>query len=158
MIKLHITWVGQPKAVTTKFGNKEKFSIKATEYGDAFIDVWSSPQTKGWQVGQEVEVESVDSKDYNGKTYLSVRMPKVDNRPQGFSSDTTKQIASIHLDMGQVLMRIKNIETYFKHLKDNVPQLTSAGTPVPDFTQKTMNQKVDENGFVDYINPDDIPF
>jgi hypothetical protein len=159
-MKLNITWVGTPKSINTKYGPKEKFSIKATEYGENYIDVWSSVSTKDWKVGQQVEVLSVDEGEYNGKKQYTVKMPKADNRPQnGQSPETSKQIAQLVLDNGHIHHKLDAI---MKFLKDNIVQRTSAGTPVPDFTPRTMNQSPVSSTFMevfgDDVNPDDIPF
>lgn len=76
MKTLHVTYLGQPKEITTKFGIKQKNSIKAVEEGDKYLSFWVSPATRDWKVGDEISVESVTSREYNGKTYWDIVMPK----------------------------------------------------------------------------------
>ncbi len=78
MQKLTITFIGQPKDVTTKFGPKQKNSIKTIEHGDKYLSYWVSPATSGWAVGQTVEVDQVTSREWQGKTYWDIVMPKKD--------------------------------------------------------------------------------
>lgn len=78
-MKLKITYLGAPKDVQTKFGMKQKNSIKASgsEFGDNYLSFWCSSSTQGWKVGDEIEVEAVVPRDYQGKTYYDILMPKV---------------------------------------------------------------------------------
>lgn len=75
-MKLTLTYVGQPKEVQTKFGLKQKNSVKAQEKGDTYLSFWVTPSTRDWKVGDVVEVQDVTSREYQGKTYYDIVMPK----------------------------------------------------------------------------------
>lgn len=80
-MQLHITQIGEPKTIVTKFGPKEKNWLKATEHGDKFLNYWCGESTKGWQVGATIEVESVEKRDYTGKdgtlkTSFDIKLPR----------------------------------------------------------------------------------
>ena len=73
-MKITISWVGKVELKETKFGKKNKFSVKAVEEGDKFIDVWLKPEVPIWKVGDVQEVEGITPREYNGKTYYSVKL------------------------------------------------------------------------------------
>lgn len=77
MTKLTITVIGTPKDVQTKFGTKQKNYIKAKEHGDDYLSFWCSSITQGWKVNDVIEVEAVTQREYNGKVYHDIIMPKV---------------------------------------------------------------------------------
>jgi hypothetical protein len=105
-MKITLTWIGQPKDVQTKFGPKQKFSVKATQYGDNYLDVWSSPVTREWKVGQEVEVLSVDTREYSGKTYYDVKMPKAN---AGNNEEVMKKLETISNEIVKVKLVLAEV-------------------------------------------------
>lgn len=72
-MKITISWVGEVKLTKTKFGDKNKFSVKTQEEGDKFLDVWLKPNVPTWKVGEVHEIEGITPREYNGKTYYSVK-------------------------------------------------------------------------------------
>src|SRR3990167_7195269 len=67
MIKLTITQLGMPKQIQTSRGMAEKNYLKATEYGDKFLNFWINNTTRAWKVGQTIEVDNVEERDYTAK-------------------------------------------------------------------------------------------
>jgi hypothetical protein len=100
-MKLTITQLGQPKVVSTKFGNREKSYIKAQEYGDNYLSHWVSQDTKAWAVGQVIEAE-VKTREYNGKTYYDLVLPK-----RGFNNEKIDKIYDLMLVMVEEHKKMK---------------------------------------------------
>lgn len=101
-MKITLTQIGVPKQVQTKFGMKEKNYVKAQEYGDKFLNYWLGESTKSWAVGQVIEVENVESRDYTAtdgslKTSWDIKLPR-----SGF---------------GEILKRIEKLENDFAKFK-----------------------------------------
>ena len=137
-MKLNITWVGQQKTIDTKYGPKQKSSLRATQYGEKYLDYWVG--NTNIKVGDEIEVEAVNPREYNGKTYYDVVFPKVQKMG---GVDKTEILALSH-KIDQVQSQLRSV---IDHLSGkNRLDLTSAGTKIPDFSE------------VDDINPDNIPF
>lgn len=136
-MKLKLTWVGQPKDVQTKYGTKQKCSVKAVEYADKYLDFWISASTKDWKVGDEVEVSEVTTREYNGKTYYSIVMPKVDNRP------------NFNGEISQILTKLGHMQFLIKEMHDHMSGKskfghTSDGKPVPFPSEQEINGMFDE--------------
>lgn len=130
-MKLTITWLGQPKDIQTKYGPKQKNSLKAAEYGDKYLDFWVGTSTQNWKVGDSVEVEAVTDREYNGKTYYDVKMPKVDNRPDPAIAHIVSDIAN------KVGLMALQVDAIHKHLSGQKKLgMTSAGTPMPTFDKE----------------------
>lgn len=92
-MRLTITQIGTPKEVQTKFGPKEKNFLKAQEHGDKFLNYWLSSATRVWRVGDVVEVLDVTSREYNGKTYYDIVMPKTSG---GIPPEVVKALEEIN--------------------------------------------------------------
>jgi len=145
-MKLTITWIGQPKTIETKYGPKQKNSLRATEYGENYLGYWMGSNTQ-WRVGDVVDVEAVTPRDYNGKTYHDIFMSKLQK--------TTPNIETMALShkIDQLSSQLRSI---IDHLSGkNRFDLTSAGTKVPDFSE--VDDGLDQIN-ADEINPEDIPF
>lgn len=74
----------ESKTKRDKQGNPTRYesvSLKATEYGDRFINGFGRADNKDWKAGDKVEVE-VKEVESNGKKYLNFEMPE---RPRGGS-------------------------------------------------------------------------
>jgi len=143
MTKLTIKQFGQTKDINTKYGPKKKSAIKAAEYGENWLDYWLSPQTQDWKVGDTVEVEAVTPREYNGKTYYDIKMPKVDRRfPNGSNnSEILTKLGKIDFKLTQIINHLSGKERL---------DLTSAGTKIPDFSE------VDDG--LDQIKPEEVIF
>ncbi len=61
--------------VTTKYGDKEKISIKATQRGDSWISTFKTKGTENWKEGDTVEAFVVEK---NGYLNMSVEEPQAD--------------------------------------------------------------------------------
>lgn len=140
-MKLTLTWVGQPKDTQTKFGLKQKFSIKATEYADKYLDVWSSPVTKNWKVGDVVEVLEVTTREYNGKDYYSVVMPKANH---GDNTEVMKKLEFVQGQNTKILLFMAELVDHKRtQTGENKPKImgTDEDYPVlehmPDFGEAT---------------------
>jgi hypothetical protein len=66
-VKLTITQLGTPKALQTSKGPAEKNWLKATEFGDTYLNFWVNNTTRNWKAGDVVEVETVEKRDYTAK-------------------------------------------------------------------------------------------
>lgn len=91
-MKLTIVSLGQPKEVKTKFGVKQKSYIKAEEYADKFLSYWITSSTQNWKIGDSVDVENVTSREYEGKTYYDIVMPRASG---GVPAELVKSIEQI---------------------------------------------------------------
>ena len=123
MLKLTITQTFAPKDVTTKYGVKQKASIKAQEKGDNYLSYWVTSSTQGWKVGDVVEVLDVTSREYNGKTYYDIVMPKTSG---GVPAELTKSIEQILSDTTKIKLMVSQIVTYLMEgQKDKVEYPTA---------------------------------
>jgi hypothetical protein len=132
---------------TSKAGKPyTSLSIKTEQHGDRFINGFGNKENEGWKVGDEVEV-NVSEKEYNGKMYLNLEMPKIADKV----NDLAKEFNSIGFKLGVIGVKIDKI---IGHLAGHTRlDVTSNGKPLPDFDRKPVEQKVAED-----INVDDIPF
>lgn len=128
MKKLTITWLSSPKEVTTKFGPKQKNSIKASdsEYKDNYLSFWVSPVTRDWKVGDTVEVLDVTSREYNDKTYYDIVMPK--------ANSTTNPEVMAKLD--EILSYLAKFNLHITELvehkrRDEKPKITGTDIDYP---------------------------
>lgn len=124
-MKLNITQLGTPKEVQTKFGVKQKNYIKAKEYNDNFLSFWVNGYTKDWQVGKEIEVENVTTREYNGKTYYDIILPKTNG---GMGLEATKILNDMALKISSMN---ENINKVLKILQNDGKN--SDGTLMPNF-------------------------
>lgn len=130
MIKLTITQLGTPKDVETKFGTKQKNYLKATEYGDTFLNYWVSPATKDWKVGQVIEVESVEKRDYTGqdgtlRTSHDIKMPKFN----GIGAEVQKILEEINGKLTIQGLALREIAEWVRK-QDKRPEVVP-GTDIP---------------------------
>lgn len=101
-MKLTIQSLGQSKQIQTKFGLKDKSYIKAKEYGDNYLSYWVGQDTLAWKVGDVIEAE-VKSREYNGKTYYDLVLPK----KGGFSNEKLDGVHDMMLFMKDDIEEIK---------------------------------------------------
>lgn len=148
MIKITITQIGTPKTIQTKYGPKEKSYIKAAEYGDNYLSYWLSPVTKEWKEGQIVEVLDVTSREYQGKTYYDISMPKANG---GNNTEVLKQTEKIlHYLVRQDLMLKELLE--WKRLQEGLkPKITGTDIDYPTAEE----EGIDGDGVV--FDEDDKP-
>ena len=64
--------------IETKFGLKEKWSIRFAEKPDLWVDVWQGNWCKNWVIGARVKIEDDQwqSREYQGKPYWTIRAPE----------------------------------------------------------------------------------
>lgn len=106
--KLTINWIGTPKEINTKFGLKQKNSIKANEFAEGeYLSYWVSPVTSQWKVGEVIEVDAVTPREYNGKTYYDIQMPKANH---GNNVDVMKKMEEILNGMTTIKLNIAEIK------------------------------------------------
>ncbi len=127
MIKLTITKIGEPKDVQTRYGKKQKSWIMAKEYGENFLSYWVNGYSKDWGVGKEVEVERVDERDYQGKKYYDVIIPRLDREAN--SARITQLLSELNTRTGLINNKIDRIIDHLSG-KDKFGH-TSDGNPVP---------------------------
>jgi len=66
------------KSVSTQYGDKEKYNLqfkeKPNQWLDSFVGGWNSD----WKIGQQVEIskEQFQSREYEGKTYWTIKAPE----------------------------------------------------------------------------------
>lgn len=97
MKKLTITEIGTPKDVQTKFGMKAKNSLKAKEYNTNWLGFWCNAETDKWKVGDEVSVEDVTSREYNGKTYYDIKTIKASTQSVTQINELLTRVMKIQL-------------------------------------------------------------
>jgi len=109
MIKLKIFELGTSQIRKTRFGDKEHNSIKVEtgEWAGKYLGYFVNENTKKWKVGDEIEVEGVEKKDYtnaNGelKTAYNLKLPQT-----GFA-EILKRIEKLENDVA--LLKLKNKE------------------------------------------------
>ena len=110
MIKLKISEIGTPQIRKTKFGDKEHNSIKVEgEWAGKYLGYFTNESTKKWKVGDEIDVESVEKKDYtnsNGelKTAYNLKLPQT-----GFA-EVLKRIEELENKYTKLAMRVSALE------------------------------------------------
>lgn len=135
MQTITITWVGEPKTIKTKYGEKIKYSVRAKEHGEKFIDVWAKSANEMWKVGSTQTIDGVTEGEYNGKKQYTAILPKV--AKNAVNQDLMNLVS-------QVLTRQGKIELLLRQILDNQPKLTSAGTKIPDFSEVDEAKSLDE--------------
>ena len=136
MEKLTISRVGAERTVKTKYGDKIKQGVIFREYTDIWHDVWQG----GLKEGQVLEGERA-SRDWEGKTYWSLNLPKKGTVDAGKIEEIITKLNLLQ----------NSVEQIAKYLDTNMVKRTSSGAPVPDFTHDTMN-------LPDDIFTEDVPF
>lgn len=128
-MKLKIEWLGKIQDVQTRFGLKQKSSIKVSNepYADKFLSYWLSPQTKEWAVGKEIEVESVDERDYQGKKYYDIKMSK---GQFGGMAELSKKVEGMEFKL--VKMNLLLEELVEAKRKDEKIKITGTDIDYPD--------------------------
>lgn len=148
-MKLNITWLGQPKEITTRFGPKQKNSIKAKEYGDNFLSFWVSPMTREWAVGKEIEVENVTTREYNGKTYYDIILPKAN---MGNIAEVMKALEEIRGTLTKHGLMLTQIgQAVIPQKKDNYPSYKEATG-----LEEGEKHPFDNDDGLDQLNPDEF--
>lgn len=95
---MKIQLVKRFKTTPTQYGTKTGWSI--VESGkNMFADCFNCPTD--WQEGDSVEVESLAEREYNGKMYYTMKLPK---NSSSFTDFTKQQVAAPDLTL------IKQIE------------------------------------------------
>lgn len=126
MKTLKITELGTPKDVQTKFGMKQKNSLKAEgEYGVNWLSFWCGTQTNGWKVGDTIEVEDVTTRDYQGKTYYDIKLPKVGfggaNNPK--IDEILSKVVKIHLLVEELVADKRSKESTTSYPKNDLEEM-----------------------------------
>lgn len=145
------------QTINTKFGEKEKFSIKFEENPELWVDCWRGRWNSDFTVGKQVEVDDSQwqSREYNGKTYWTIKAPE--SARGGFQDlqEIKKRLDIIESHLGlsgdnneqrsdNVEHRPDNIEHQgdnVEHQGDNAPQM---GSNNPQNLHSTPTVDVDE--------------
>lgn len=72
-MKLKIEFIKHEEKTSTKTG--KPFTTCSIKSGGEYYNGFGNAQTKSWQVGDEVEVETYEE-EYNGKMYKKFKVPK----------------------------------------------------------------------------------
>lgn len=124
-MKLTITQLGQVKDIQTQYGMKQKSSIKAKEYNDNWLGYWVGKNTN-WKVGDVIEVESVNPREYQGKTYYDIKLPKVNDMAKVEMVALQSEVKNMRVEMNRAFRQI------IDHLSGkNRLGMTDEGKPVP---------------------------
>lgn len=125
MNKYKISWIGEKKDITTKFGVKQKFSIKV-DGNNEFLGVWASPATDSWAKGMEVEGNITQSAGRDGKIFWNFDLPKKNDQ-------ALELVKLLEITVSRLKDKVEKLEKE----KMNKPEynLTSDGTKVPDFSE-----------------------
>lgn len=129
MVKLTITQIGTPKQYQGSKGPFEKNYLKATEYGNEFLNFFVNQTTRQWKVGEVVEVEAVEKQDYTSKqdgslkTSLNIKLPKF-----GGNADVMKALEELNNRVSKIYHMVDTIgKAVVKPPVDNYPSPESQG-------------------------------
>lgn len=111
-MKLTITKIGVPKQIKTSKGMSEKNYIKATEYGDKFLNYWVGVTTKNWKVGDVVEVDGVEEEQYINKegnpgTSHNIKLPRYSG--SGISPAQQEFQTNVMMTLTNILNKVNGI-------------------------------------------------
>lgn len=103
------------KDLTTKDGRAaSKFTIITDEgkYYDSWCDDWN----KDWKEGDTLNINEaqIQSREYNGKTYLTIKAPNSRAATQNLAVGELKEILNLHTE------QLKNLEKMTKAIYDYV--------------------------------------
>lgn len=114
----------------------ERCSIKVTEYGDKYLSGFGNQVTKGWSVGDEIDILIEEKGEF-----INFSLPKKEAGMSDMDRETLRRIEQTVTNTNTHVMRI------YKHL--GIEERQTAGNtdvPYPEYT-----------GEVDF-NPEDKPF
>ena len=137
-MRLKITQIGNPKDVQTKYGVKQKNYIKVEEHGDKFLSYWVTSATASWKVGDNVEVENVTNREYEGKTYYDVVMPKTSG---GVPAELSRSMEEVLGKLTKLNLMVSEL-LEAKRIRDLELEATAVYPPLedyPDFETKLDN-------------------
>lgn len=122
MQKYTIKWIGEPKDITTKYGVKQKFSIKV-EGNDNYLGVWASQANRDWKIGQEIEGTITESAGRDGKKFFNFDMPKKND-------EALALVKSLEITVN--LMKRKVDEMYEDYSKKKADETRGYHYPEPE--------------------------
>lgn len=141
MQKLTITAIGIPKQ---RMGTKRPFEtnyIKAKEFNNEFLNFFVNKTTSQWKVGQKVEVESVETREYTAKdgslkTSYDIKLPRF-----GGNSDVMKALEEVRGQNAKMLLMLTQIGQHLMPPKpDNYPTRESEGITEMPFEDDGLDQ------------------
>lgn len=138
-MKLHITKMGSPKTIETKYGPKQKSFIRASEYGENYLNFWCNAYTDSWREGMEVEVDDVTEREYNSKIYHDIVFPKQAPKQMN-NSDHEARVKKLEEQM-------QAIKPMYQEWKARQLRTTSDGNPKPDFGELESEIMAEVNAF-----------
>lgn len=154
MTKLTITQLGTPKTIQTKYGPKEKSFIKAQEHGNEFLSYWVSPMTREWKVGQVIEVVEVASREYNGKIYYDIILPKANG---GNNTEVLSALSELNNRTLKMNILIEELVAH-KRLQtgEDKPMVGNTGVEYPEMKEAPNFDPQDDG--LDQLDESQIPF
>jgi len=116
MIKITIQQLGTPKQIQTSRGMAEKNYLKAAEYGDKFLNFWINNTTRAWKVGQIIEVDNVEERDYTAKD--GTLKKSYDIKLLNKEANIAKQLEEINGRLVKMNMGIQQILSHLQPKKE----------------------------------------
>jgi|ERR1035437_1505086 hypothetical protein len=140
MQKYKISRIGQEKDISTKFGMKKKTGVLFEETGDVWHDIWKGKDLM--KIGDELE-GTRESKEYEGKVYWTLKLPKKDDVIAG-------QVKQQGDKLETILNKLTQMNLILQSMRDHViPKRITQGTGGTE----TQNTPKYEDG-LEYPNND----
>ena len=134
----------QTKPVKTKYGDKDKYLITFVERPDQLVNCFVGGWNGGWGVGTQIEVsqDQWESREYQGKTYWTLRAP-ASARFQGVSYN----------DFNALKDRVDILEQRLEsHISEDTEKVfDESGKIIPDEPDELATDE-------DMVRDEDVPF
>jgi hypothetical protein len=150
--------------INTMYGAKIKYDIYVDVNGQEFkFSSWQGNWNKDWTMGTMIDLpESNDSrwqkKDYNGKTYMTLKAPPEASRGYvGGSTPQPQQAPTQGLDPNNAFgSRMTEAEQQIVLMKKDIEKLQ---TEMADFKFKKMEEEIakDKDDDIPIVSGDDMP-
>src|SRR3990167_730890 len=124
-MKLSITQLGVPKQIQTSKGVAEKNYLKAQEYGDKYLNFWLNTTTRASQIGQTIEVDNVEERDYTAKDGSLKK--SYDIKLINKEMNIAKQLEEINGRVLKILMYVEEIGRKLPKQKSDEPDYPEFG-------------------------------
>ncbi len=130
---MRITYLDK-KTIETKFGAKEKYTLKLQkdDGAEVFCDSWVSKWNQYWKVGDEIYPvkEQWKSREYNGKTYWTLEQLKI---------DWGNELVKVNEKLDRVLF-ILGADKKDEHIKQAVDMLGGRVVAEPEIPTINMDE------------------
>ena len=119
-MKVTLTKVNRQEKTSAQGKPYTRLGVQTVEHGSLWLSGFDSTLTRNWTDGDTVDID-VQKVVKDGKEYLNFTVPKPEDQ-------TNKKLE-------QILNMLTTINLALKRIESNQPQLTSAGTKIPDFSE-----------------------